>query len=101
MSGGRWLRRCNCLMGPLMNETVEPQGSAAHAQNDRIWTSAGVTELDLAAAPNSGYFDRPGGSSQRAAEPRLDCLPSRTEPRTVNFRRECRSAMVAVDPAAW
>jgi hypothetical protein len=26
----------------------------AHAQNDLIWTAAGATELDLAAAPNGG-----------------------------------------------
>lgn len=31
-----------------------------------------------------GYFDRSGGSSWRAAEPRLDCLPSRTESQAVS-----------------
>jgi hypothetical protein len=35
---------------------MEPQGSAAHAKNDLIRTVAWVTELDLAATPNGGYF---------------------------------------------
>lgn len=48
----------------------------ASAQNDRIWAAVGVTELDLAAAPNGG--DARGGlpSDDYAVRPSAACADS-------------------------